>query len=64
MFTPHEFGDEMAVSASLTSRSKSGTSDNATSDSDGLVLKLRGTKLVVWIYFGFEADEEGRPKVQ
>ena len=27
-------------------------------------MKLRGTKSAVWIYFGFEADEEGRPKVQ
>ena len=56
----------MAVSASptCTSRSESGTSDSATSDSDGLVSKSRGTKSAVWIYFGFEADEEGRPKVQ
>ena len=48
-----------AVSASPTSRSESGTSN-----SDGLVSKSRGTKSAVWIYFGFEADEEGRPKVQ
>ena len=58
MFTPREFGDKMAVSASPTSRSESGTSDSATSDSDGLVSKSRGTKSAVWIYFGFEADEE------
>ena len=44
---------------SYTSRSESGTSD-----SDGLVSKSRGAKSSVWIYFGFEADEEGRPKVQ
>ena len=44
--------------------SESGISDSATSDSDGLVLKSRGTKSAVWIYFGFEADEEGKPKVQ
>ena len=36
----------------------------ATSDSDSLVSKSRCMKWAVWIYFGFEADEEGRPKVQ
>ena len=51
----------MTVSASPTSTSENGTSD---SDSDGLVSKSRGTKSAVWIYFGFEADVEGRPKVQ
>ena len=45
---------KMAVSASPESRSKTGTSD-----SYGLVLKLRGTRLAVWIYFGFKADKEG-----
>ena len=40
-------------------RSKTGTSD-----SDGLVSKSRGTNSAVGIYFGFEADEEGRPKIQ
>ena len=34
------------------------------SDSDSLVSKSRYTKSAVWIYFGFEADEEGRPKIQ
>ena len=51
----------MTVSATPTLTSESGTSDN---DSDGLVSKSRGTKSVVWIYFGFEADVEGRSKVQ
>ena len=51
----------MMVSASPTSTSESGTSD---SDSDGLVSKSMGTKSAVWIYFGFEADVEGRLKVQ
>ena len=42
MFIPREFGDKMALSASPTSRSESGTSD-----SDGLVSKSRGTKLPI-----------------
>ena len=42
----------------------SSRSESGTSDSDGLVSKSRGAKSSVWIYFGFEADEEGRPKVQ
>ena len=28
------------------------------SDSDGLVSKSRGAKLVVWVYFWFEADRK------
>ena len=52
------------TSRSESGTSESGTSDSATSNSDGLVSKSRGRKSAVWIYFGFEADEEGRPKVQ
>ena len=51
------FGNKDAAGAK--SRNKTGTSD-----SDGLISKLTGMKSAVWIYFGFEADKERRPKVQ